>query len=649
MRYFAIVKAMAAACLVVLAGPQAAAQDKGSVPLAAYGALPEVEDAAISPDGRNIALLTTVKGHRMLVRLDDNLQIASMMPVGDTKVRDFDWVGNDRLLIVSSQTQDLWGYNVDRAEFWDAQVVPANFDGDITNVFAKNRKLGAAVFGTYEIRQVGGRWQGFFGGIERGQTEQGAYINYNGKYGLFRVDLDTYRTSRLTQPMPNDRTREWAIAADGTLAATFEMDRRDGDWKLIGRDRKTIAQGSESAGWAGLIGLGHDGQTAIYRTTAENGDTQWFEVPLSGGTPRPYLADARVERLYFDRETNYLIGYHDIDRGPVFTDPVRQAAADKIARAFSAYDYRMVDWTPGMGKVLVRTSGNGDSGSWYVVDMADMRAQGFAWERLAIAPERVGPISTETYTARDGLELDGILTLPPGREAKNLPVVMLPHGGPHAHDSEQFDWWAQALASRGYAVFQPNFRGSTNRSDAFTAAGYGEWGRKMQSDISDALAALADRGIVDPERACIAGASYGGYAALAGVTLQQDLYRCAVAVAPVTDLSAIYDEGYSGVFGERTGKTALLRQLGPKDGWNAVSPRRHAARADAPILLIHGRDDTVVPYAHSHAMADALKDAGKPYELIALDGEDHWLSLSQTRQRMLASAVAFIEKHNPAD
>jgi dipeptidyl aminopeptidase/acylaminoacyl peptidase len=150
-----------------------------------------------------------------------------------------------------------------------------------------------------------------------------------------------------------------------------------------------------------------------------------------------------------------------------------------------------------------------------------LRANGVGVERLAIEPEQVGPISTVAYTAADGLELDGILTLPPGREAKDLPLVMLPHGGPHAYDEVAFDWWAQAFASRGYAVFQPNFRGSTNRDDAFVRAGYGEWGRKMQSDISDGLQALADKGIVDPKRACIVGASYGGYAALAGVTLQQ--------------------------------------------------------------------------------------------------------------------------------
>ena len=170
----------------------------------------------------------------------------------------------------------------------------------------------------------------------------------------------------------------------------------------------------------------------------------------------------------------------------------------------------------------------------------------------------------------------------------------------------------------------------------------------MQTDISDGLAMLADKGIVDRDRACIVGASYGGYAALAGVTLQQGLYECAVAVAPVSDIAAMYNED-TRTAQNRITKKRLLDQLGPRDRWDEVSPRRFADRADAPIMLIHGEDDTVVPFSHSDKMADALKDAGKSYELVRLEGEDHWLSLSSTRLQMLEAAVGFVERHNPAD
>src|SRR5690606_24784686 len=190
--------------------------------------------------------------------------------------------------------------------------------------------------------------------------------------------------------------------------------------------------------------------------------------------------------------------------------------------------------------------------------------------------------------------------------------------GPTGQDDPEFNWWAQAFASRGYAVFQPNFRGSTNRTESFRRAGNGEWGRGMQTDLSDGMAALAREGIVDPSRACIMGASYGGYAALAGVTLQQGLYRCAVAVAPVSDLKLMHDTEYTESGKSRVVRNSLLEQLGPRSNLEEISPRRLAHKADAPILLIHGRDDTVVPFEQSQKMADALKDAGKPYRLVDL-------------------------------
>lgn len=144
------------------------------------------------------------------------------------------------------------------------------------------------------------------------------------------------------------------------------------------------------------------------------------------------------------------------------------------------------------------------------------------------------------------------------------------------------------------------------------------------------------------------GASYGGFAALAGVTLQQDIYRCAVAVAPVSDIADMFREDVRASGQLSTTRAALIDQLGPRDRWNAASPLRAAAQASAPIILIHGVDDTVVPYANSTRMAKALKDAGKPHELVPLKGEDHWLSRSETRRTMLEAAVRFVEEHNPA-
>ncbi len=620
-------------------------------PLSAYGALPEVEDAAISPNGSNIALLITLKGERQLLFLDEQMKAIRRFQVGDTKIRYFRWVGDDQLILVTSQTEKLWGFTTNKAEFSVARLIPVTYDWEVETVFGRNRELMDAFNGDYGVRFADNRWTAFFGAIElkKGSSFGNDFTWDHGRPFLYQVDTKENRAKRIASAPREGMDRDWLVDGNGKVAATLDVSMTNGDWHLSGPEGSTIATGNERNGRVGLVGLSHGGQNIVYAARDSENIAHWYEIPMSGGQPKPFLEDTDIKRLYFDKTNGQIAGYLNSDDEPVFAVEELQKSAEKIKKAFAGFDMRMVDWTPDFKKVLVRTSGNLDSGSWFVVNLATGKADAIAYERQTLGPKQVGTISTFPFAASDGLEMDGILTLPPGREARNLPVVLLPHGGPHSSDRLQFDWWAQAFASRGYAVFQPNFRGSTNRSQAFKLAGYGEWGRKMQTDISDGLAELAKQGLVDPKRACIVGASYGGYAALAGVTVQQDLYRCAVAVAPVSDIRAMYNEDYRASGGLRITKSSLLDQLGSKDRWDEVSPRRLAQRADAPVLLIHGLDDTVVPYSHSHKMADALKDAGKPFELVTLQGEDHWLSLSSTRLQMLEAAVGFVEKHNPAD
>ena len=643
------VRAWIAAFLFVFSAGVASAQKP--VPLAAYGQLPDIEDAAISPSGANIALLVTHNAERQLILLGPDMKLRRRVGVGDAKIRYFDWIGDDQLMLVTTQTEDLWGFTTDKAEFAIARLVPVSGDGEVQTVFSRSRDLVDSVIGDYGIRNIGGRYVAYFGAIQMKKSGRfgSDYVFDHGRPYLYAVDTLENKARRVDNSAREGMYRDWLVGADGEIAVTLDLNRSNGNWSITGQQGQEIAKGSQARGAISLVGLDYDGSGFIYSERDAENIARWYRVPLSGGQPTPYLADVDVDRLYYDERTGHMIGYLDSDKGPVFKDPAFQKSVVAIRKAFADFDMQMIDWSPDMQKVLVRTSGNKDSGSWFVVDLATGSAKAIAYERRLIGPDEVGPISTVQYTASDGLEMDGILTLPPGREAKDLPLVMLPHGGPHSYDSEQFDWWAQAFASRGYAVFQPNFRGSTNRNQQFKLAGYGEWGRKMQTDISDGLAVLVEKGIVDPDRACIVGASYGGYAALAGVTLQQGIYRCAVAVAPVTDIGDMYNEDYRGSGSKRITKAALLDQLGPKDRWDAVSPRRLADRADAPIMLIHGEDDTVVPYAHSYKMADKLKDHGKAHELVRLEGEDHWLSLSKTRMQMLEAAVGFVEKHNPAD
>jgi dipeptidyl aminopeptidase/acylaminoacyl peptidase len=624
-------------------------------PIDAYGELPTIEDVAISPSGRNIALVTSVDGQRVVAIMGADRKLRNAIPIKDLKVRSIRFIDDQGLLLVRSFTAELGRqFAQNKIELSQGVVLPVE-DPEMQGViFEQQKGIENALRGSYGIRNSGGAMKGYFGGITLELHKRtGDYVFEHGRPELYEVDLKTLRSKRVAKAGSGRQIRDWVVDPQGQVAVSYTLWRESGNWSLSNAAGQKIVEDTNIDGRVGLLGLSEDGSSALYYARdPETQLTDWFSVPLDGSAPpTEFLADVDVDRLYWDRETGLLLGYLPGagDQKVVFFDPAKQRAADAVRTAFEGFDTRLVEWTSDFTKFIVRSRGNQNSGIWFYVDMTTGAATVIGRERPDIGAEDVGPISTFEYKAQDGLELDGILTLPPGREAKNLPLVMLPHGGPQSHSTETFNWWAQAVASRGYAVFQPNFRGSTNRDDAFVQAGKGEWGQKMQTDVSDGLAALADAGIVDPDRACIMGASYGGYAALAGVTLQNGLYKCAVAVAPVTDLSRTFKTEMRESGGSRLVRRSRLEQFGPKADFKAISPYRHADRADAPILLIHGLDDTVVPYNQSRIMANALKGAGKPHRLVKLREEDHWLSLASTRKQMLREAIAFIEEHNPAD
>jgi len=641
---------IAAVSLIALSAPVAA--QAAPPPLEAYGALPTIEDVAISPSGK-LAMLVTSGSKRVIALLDPTLKPVKALEVADMKVRGLRWIGDGALLVERSETIDLdERFYARHAEVFNAMIVPAEGDGPTQTVFGDDRAMVHAVFGTYGFRQLDGKWVGLFAGRPMTRQPDGTYYYEGGDSALYSVDVSTGRSRRLTSAPVSDEYADWLVDGDGKVAATLYFTETKDTWRVLDARNRQIASGSAPNGGASLIALGAGGDTAIYAVSPEHGTRRFFEVPLAGGAePVELWADQTIESVYLDPHSNRIIGYlpegHAREGDPVFPDPVIEERVGKVIEAFDPLGGVVYGWTPDFGRILVQTGGNNDSGTWFLVDTERGQSTVIGKMRPQIAPHQVGPISTVNYTAQDGLELEAVLTLPPGREARGLPVVVLPHGGPRAHDDANFDWWAQAFASRGYAVLQPNFRGSTEHGDEFLHAGDGEWGKKMQSDLSDGLAHLAEQGIVDPNRACIMGASYGGYAALAGVTLQQGLYRCAVSIAGVSDLDLFFSREYRESGNSKETREGWLEMMGPRSDLGAVSPRRFAERADAPILLIHGRDDTVVPYEQSTRMADSLRDAGKPVEFVELPGEDHWLSRASTRLQMLKEAVAFVEQHNP--
>lgn len=618
--------------------------------LSVYGKLPGVETVAISPSGEHVAMVGVVDGTRSLLVLDQGKKSTLAFPLGDVKIRGVYWAGDDRVLLFKSDTARLdAGFVQDKTELSTMIVIPLN-GGESWPVFGREPKIKGGVRRFLGIQQRDGRYYGYFGGITYSGDFRSpdAYLTSTAPH-LYEVDLQNQQ-ARLIAPRFEGGLRDWAMAPGGKVGATLDYVSRTGAWVLRNGAGDRIAEGINPLGQVDLVGLGATPDTVVFSDLPKDADTQWFEVPLAGGERKEVLADIGLDHAFFDAETHRLVGYRatgDIP-GYSFFDPYRQKVIAATLKAFPGLMVQLKGWNDRFDRLVVMTEGAGDPQTWWMIDIKTGQAQELGVS-YPIGSADVGPVRIVKYKAGDGTEIAGVLTLPPGRPAKQLPVVIFPHGGPAARDYPGFDWWAQALASRGYAVLQPNFRGSTGYGIAFRRAGNGQWGHAMQSDISDGLAWLAEQGIVDSKRACIMGASYGGYAALAGVTLQHGLYRCAVAVAGVSDVAKMAAHFLQNAGNDRTMARAITEEIGVRKDLGPISPINFAAQADAPVLLIHGKDDTVVPYGQSTDMASALRRAGKSVELVTLPGEDHWLSRGDTRLAMLEAAVRFIELQNPPD
>jgi dipeptidyl aminopeptidase/acylaminoacyl peptidase len=321
---------------------------------------------------------------------------------------------------------------------------------------------------------------------------------------------------------------------------------------------------------------------------------------------------------------------------------------EALAGLFPNDAVKLIDSTADRQKLAISIAGGTVSPSYFLFDRKTSALARLSQQYKNLSDADINPVTPIEYRARDGRTIPSVLTYPRGKKlGDKLPLIVMPHGGPTSYDAVGFDWMAQYFASRGYLVFQPNFRGSDGFGREHRVAGYGEWGGKMQDDITDGAELLIRKGWADPNRTCIIGGSYGGYAALAGGAYTPDLYKCVAAIAPVTDLNFMLSETKREEGSDSADYTWWTKLIGnQKDDRkkiDAISPVKAAANFKAPVLLIHGNDDTIVPFEHSSRMESALKKAGKPVTLIKLQGGDHWLSKSDVRLQTLRELDKFVE------
>ena len=638
--------AAAAACVTVLSGVAHAAEKPS---LAIYGQLPSIEAVQISPDGTKLAVIVTDGDQRYLLIRQVGGGILRSIVVGSIKLRDVRWADSENILLLTSQTSSVYGLAGPSREYTMAGLF--NITTNQQRMLLKDQPNSMnVIIGSPMVRTVNGRTVVFVEGVY--------FANERGLDTLFRIGLDDKSTRPLDAGV-NENTDGWLVDAAGETVAQSRYDQEKGVWSLrmkVGGRWKQVDEAVTPMGSYGLSGFGRDGKSIlVWRTDDDHNDI--LREYRADGTHEDLPKDISLSGLIHDPDSLGLLGGYKLDGDDLrytFFDAKGQNSWNAVVKAFEGDRVSLASWSRDRRKVIVLVDSKTEGLAYALVDLDAHKAEFLGSVYKDVEPGAISPVRSIKYKAADGLEITGYLTLPKGREAKNLPLIVLPHGGPEGRDEPGFDWWSQALASRGYAVLQPNFRGSEGFGWNFVKAGFGEWGKKMQTDLSDGVRDLAKQGIIDPKRVCVVGASYGGYAALAGATLDRGVYRCAVSVAGPADLKKFLTTNLRNNNDTVTASQRYWLRFMGADGVKdpdlvALSPARLADKADIPILLIHGKDDTVVRYDQSQAMADALKKAGKPVNFVTLESEDHWLSRGATRLKMLTETVAFVEKHNPPD
>jgi acetyl esterase/lipase len=614
-------------------------------PIEAYGEHPEIRSLAISPNGQRFAYLMRKDGAELLVVSEVGGKIlgGARVPEEKTKAHGVFFASDNHAVVTLSETASM---SAIRGKWEHSGAVSYNIETK------KMKVLLGGTRGLFPAQSGLGNIVGRLAGTD--EVFMPAYMGdlySKPDYSLLKVDLNTGNGRVVSKGSPN--TIDWIVDDKGTILAREEFDYDDKYYKIFTKREGGLdvvySEMKTQEPTYGLLGVAEDA-SALFVGSRPDG-AQFYRVSkmsFDGKVSAPIFVQPTMEPESILSDGNRrVVGVRYSGMYPTyeFFDTGLTATIEAIASMFPDAATYLTDWTADYSKIIVHVSGGAKAPAYYLYDRPKNTISLLARPYVRVKDEDAGPVTTIEYKARDGRKIPSLLTRPPGVDlGKKLPLIVMPHGGPEAYDAVGFDWMAQYFANRGYLVLQPNFRGSDGFGAEHRDAGYGEWGGKMQDDVTDGVKALIKMGWADANRICIIGGSYGGYAALAGGAYTPELYKCVAAIAPVSDLAAMLavEKRESGEAVYKYWTKLIGDRRKDKAKIDAISPVNAAANFAAPVLLIHGVDDTVVPYNQSTMMESALKKAGKSVRLVKLKGEDHWLSVNDTRLQTLRELDAFV-------
>ena len=622
------------------AAPQPAAKPATSFDAAVFAELPPVEDPELSPNGKAVAAKIAVKGTQYfaIVPLDGGKP--RLVALGDVDLNWWKWVNDDWLVIGVGQLVPYEGDEiyVSRAFGVNAAVPKLTKLSSRDAAQDADDVIWTATDGTPRILMASqtslfANEAGFWPQVDEIDVSTGRHKQVvRGNEGIFNWYADGSGAVRMGYGMSLDGRTRRVVYRPGATGSFKTIDKA-----RTHKEELTVpAMFLKEPGKAVMIADDEEGYSALYELDLET---------LARGKQLFASKGYDIGGLVRDATGfNYIgVSVNEDKPGIRWTDPAIEAMHKTIATKIKGGEPRIVSLSRDRSTAIVHVGGANAPGAYFLYRAADESMQVLSTNNSTIGMKRMNPVRTIRYKARDGLEIAAVLTLPFGKKT-NLPLIVMPHGGPFARDTEEWDWWTQFLAERGYAVVQPNYRGSSGYGTTFTQKGQGQWGLAMQDDLNDAVTELAKQGIVDPKRVCMVGASYGGYAAMRAAQRDGKLYRCAVAYAGVSDLNRMisHDSNFLGAGARKD----WLKMQAPD--LKSVSPLFHAEEFSIPLLLVHGKKDRVVPPVHSRVMAQKLKAAGKDVTWIEQPEGDHHFSRSEDRLEFLKALEAFLAKHNPA-
>ncbi len=632
----------------------AAAQEK--LPIESFFRLSEYAAMNLSPDGENIAALSPVGGKQNLVIV--NLKTRKVKPITGLTDRDVvlaEWINSKRLIYYTGR---LGERDVDQR---GGGLFAVDVDGSAPRLVAEGG----------EDEQSSGGSRVTFRGLSLVRTlpndsddlimQETIFSPGQQPQGgpLYRVNTRTGRKSDISVGKPAIGSSESWVADSKGVARAFITASHDEGTQIFYR-------ASAEAAWKKLDEFNSNTPNRAWRPVAVAEDNKTLYVTSRQGRDKSaiYRYDPEtgklgdlvaqhprgdLSRLVSDLEDVRGVSYNAGESGIAWFDETL-AKVQGVADKTFPDNANFLDWSRDKSLVLIRSFSDVLPGSFYLYDVKAGKMEWLADARPWVDPKKMSPMRIVRYPARDGLEITATLTIPKGSSGKNLPLVMVIHGGPWVPP----DFWrwnpeVQFLASRGYVVMQPNFRGTMGFGLKHLTSSYNQWGLAMQDDITDGVKWAVDQGIVDPGRVCIYGGSYGGYAAMMGVAKTPEVFKCAVNYVGVTDLNLLMDASWSDTFRSEVTRATYRRRIGDpaKDAQRLkeTSPSELASRIKGNVLMAYGGADIRVVPEHGTRMRSAMERAGNKPEWIIVDDEGHGYRKLENQVMFYGAMERFLEKN----